>query len=616
MEYRGYDSAGVAVLSLLADAAGAAASDSAASSSAASSISVVKRVGKVKNLESALQGITLAGTMGIGHTRWSTHGAPNDVNSHPHSSADNEVVVVHNGVIENHATIRRMLEAKGYVFVSETDTEVLAHLVHDTRHQHPELAPEDAVRKALTLITGAFGVVFMFADQPDLLVGARRGSPLILGVKDGEYLLASDASAIVEHTKHVVYLEEDTLVAVRRGGYHVSHITEKDEHGHPVIHDPEVVELELSLEKIEKGGHKHFMIKEILEQPEVLSNAMRGRIADDGTVHLGGLRPHMARIAAASRIIICACGTSLHAGMVAEYLIESMCRVPVEVEYASEFRYRTPVIREDDVVVAISQSGETADTLAAIQLAKSRKALCIGFVNVVGSTIARETDAGVYLHVGPEIGVASTKAFTGQVVALSMFALALAAEKGTLPEDELKSRGLALKSIPDLVSRALALASGVRDLSCHFRFAHSFLYLGRGYNYPVALEGALKLKEISYIHAEGLAAAEMKHGPIALIDESMPVVIMAPKTDPTYDKIVSNLQEVAARKGCLIVLTDEGNDDFDKVAEFVINVPECPEWLAPVVYVIPLQLLSYYVAALRKCGIDQPRNLAKSVTVE
>lgn len=478
------------------------------------------------------------------------------------------------------------------------------------------MEPVEAVRKALLLVTGAFGVVFMFADRPDLLVGARRGSPLIMGVSDGEYLLASDASAIVEHTKQVVYLEEDTMVAITRAGYEVSHITELGADGKPAARDPEVEELELSLEKIEKGGHKHFMIKEILEQPEVLANAMRGRILDDGTVHLGGLQPFWGRIGSAARIIICACGTSLHAGMVAEYLIESMCRVPVEVEYASEFRYRTPIISDKDVVVAISQSGETADTLAAIRLAKEAGALCIGFVNTVGSSIARETDAGVYLHVGPEIGVASTKAFTGQVVVLSMFALALAAQRGTLPEEELKARGLALRGSTELVRRALDSLEFVRDMAKSFRFATSFLYLGRGYNYPVALEGALKLKEISYIHAEGYAAAEMKHGPIALIDAHMPVVIMAPKTDPTYDKIRANMEEVAARDGCLIVITDEGNDDFDTRAEYVLKVPPSPEWLAPLIYSIPLQLLSYYIAALRKCTIDQPRNLAKAVTVE
>ena len=500
--------------------------------------------------------------------------------------------------------------------MSQTDTEVLAHLVQATRRENPALAPADAVRKALTLVNGAFGVVFLFSDQPDLIVGARRGSPLILGVGDGEYLLASDASAIVEHTKHVVYLEEDTLVTVTGAGYEISHITELGPDGLPAPHDPVVVELELSLEKIEKGGHKHFMIKEILEQPEVLANAMRGRILDDGSVHLGGIKPHLARIATARRIIICACGTSLHAGMVAEYLIESMCRVPVEVEYASEFRYRTPIIRADDVVIAISQSGETADTLAAVNLAKEAGALCLGFVNVVGSTIARTTDAGVYLHVGPEIGVASTKAFTGQVVVLAMFALALAAERGTLPAEELASRGLALRSSVDLVARALGHAAMIKDMAKSFRFAHSFLYLGRGYNYPVALEGALKLKEISYIHAEGYAAAEMKHGPIALIDAFMPVVIMAPMTDPTYEKIKANMEEVAARDGCLVVVTDEGNDEFDDRAEYVIKVPECPEWLAPLVYSVPLQLLSYHIAALRKCPIDQPRNLAKSVTVE
>ncbi|KAA0168098.1 hypothetical protein FNF31_00597 [Cafeteria roenbergensis] len=621
MEYRGYDSAGIAVLSQLADAAGsgsegAAAAASAAAPGTAHPVKVVKRAGKVARLAAAVEAAGIEGSLGIGHTRWSTHGPPNDSNSHPHCSASCEVSVVHNGVLENYGSLKKMLQAKGYTFSSDTDTEVLAHLVFDTRKEHPALAPEEAVRKALTLVTGAFGVVFLFSDQPDLLVGARRGSPLILGVGEGEYLLASDASAIVEHTKHVVYLEEDTLVTVRRGGYSISHITETGADGKPLPHDPEVVELELSLEKIEKGGHPHFMIKEIMEQPEVLANAMRGRILDDGSIHLGGIKPLLPRIAKASRIIICACGTSLHAGMVAEYLIESMCRVPVEVEYASEFRYRTPIIKEDDVVIAISQSGETADTLAAVKLAKEAGALCLGFVNVVGSSIARQTDAGVYLHVGPEIGVASTKAFTGQVVVLSMFALALAAERGTLSKEELASRGLALRDSTKLIAGALANADKAYEMAKSFRFAHSFLYLGRGFNYPVALEGALKLKEISYIHAEGYAAAEMKHGPIALIDAFMPVVIMAPKTDPTYDKIKANMEEVAARDGCLIVVTDEGNDEFDSRAEHVLKVPESPEWIAPLVYSIPLQLLSYYIAAFRKCPIDQPRNLAKSVTVE
>ena len=498
--------------------------------------------------------------------------------------------------------------------MSETDTEVFAHLVADVRRKQPDASLEAVVRLALQHVEGAFGVCFLFSERPDVIIGARHGSPLLLGVGAGEFFLASDASAVVEHTKSIEYLKEREMVTVTTGGYTVSSL----DVALPLPRSPELVRVELSLEAIEKGGYKHFMLKEIMEQPRALRDAMRGRInADTGELHLGGLSGEpMARMARARRIIIAACGTSYHSALVGEYAIESLARVPVEVEYASEFRYRKPILFPEDVLVVVSQSGETADTLAAVREAKAAGVLTIGIVNTVGSTIARETDAGCYLHVGPEIGVASTKAFTGQVVLLSMLALALARARGVMGEAEAAARAKALARVPDLIAGMLpALGASVVDLARSYRFATSFLYLGRGFNFPVALEGALKLKEISYIHAEGYAAAEMKHGPIALIDKHMPVVLIAPKSDPVYDKIRSNLEEILARGGCVIAITEEGNSDLDAKCEAVLKVPAVEDWLAPLLTVVPLQLLAYHIADFRKCDVDQPRNLAKSVTV-
>ncbi|WP_397547159.1 glutamine--fructose-6-phosphate transaminase (isomerizing) [Rhodothermus marinus] len=588
LEYRGYDSAGLAVVG-------------------DGGLQVYKQKGKVDELAAALRERLPEGTLGIGHTRWATHGEPNDVNAHPHVSSDGDFALVHNGIIENYAALRKRLQQKGYVFRSETDTEALVHLIDDVRRATGLPLPE-AVRQALTQVVGTYGLAIVSASDPDLLIAARKGSPLILGIGEGEYFLASDAAPIVEHTRQVVYLNDGEVVIVRRSGYEVRTIDN-------VLLEKEVHELEWDLEQIEKGGYPHFMLKEIMEQPEALENCLRGRLdLQHNTVKLGGLIDVMDRIRAADRIIICACGTSWHAGLVGEYLIEEFARIPVEVEYASEFRYRNPVLRPSDVVIAISQSGETADTLAAVREAKRQGVLTLGICNVVGSTIARETDAGVYLHVGPEIGVASTKAFTAQVAVLTMLALKLA-EGRTLSEAEMAQALRALAEIPDKVRQVLTLDEEIRRIAHVYRYASNFLYLGRGYNFPVALEGALKLKEISYIHAEGYPAAEMKHGPIALIDRFMPVVFIAMK-DRTYDKVVSNIEEVVARQGSVIAITDEGNGELDQLCEYVIRIPPAPDFLTPLLTVIPLQLLAYHIAVMRGCNVDQPRNLAKSVTVE
>lgn len=606
MEYRGYDSAGVGI------SQGGENKDGDESKSS-SVIKVVKKLGKVANLTAACKGTDVAGTLGIGHTRWATHGEPSDRNSHPHSSMDGSVVVVHNGIIENFASLRETLARKGITFTSDTDTELIAHVIADVRKDTPADVPLiDIVRQSLMQLEGTFGLAIVFADQPDLLIGARKGSPLILGVGEGEYLLASDASAIVEHTRQVVYLNDGEMVSVTRAGYEVSPIVGK------LKRLASIHTLEMSLGEIEKGGFKHFMLKEIMEQPTVLENAMRGRVnTSTNSIRLGGLEDKMEELTNAKRLIICACGTSFHAGLVGEYLIESLARIPVEVEYASEFRYRDPILRGgEDVVVVISQSGETADTLAAVNKAKEEGCLAIGLVNAVGSTIARETDAGVYLHVGPEIGVASTKAFTGQVLVLAMMAIQLGRARGLISDEKMAKYVSDLVKIPDQIRTVLSQGDAILDLCRAFRFASGFLYLGRGYNFPVALEGALKLKEISYIHAEGYAAAEMKHGPIALIDKFMPVVVIAPHSDSTYLKIKSNIEEVLARGGCVIAVTEEGNDDLNEKCEAVLKVPVTSEFLSPLLTVVPLQLMSYYIADLRKCHVDQPRNLAKSVTVE
>jgi len=589
LEYRGYDSAGIATV----DEHG---------------LHLNKQEGKVDDLRNSLNGSPLTGTTGIGHTRWATHGAPNDVNAHPHLSTDGGFALVHNGIVENHAAIKKQLKEKGYTFQSETDTEVLVYLIEDVQRETGLALPE-AVRQALTQVVGAYGIALVSRGDSNLLIAARNGSPLILGVGDGEYFVGSDAAPLVEHTRQVVYLEDGEMATVRGGGYEVRTIENE-----PL--KKEVHELEWSLDEIEKGGYDHFMLKEIMEQPDALEDAMRGRVRpQDNQIKLGGLHDHWDELRNADRVIIAACGTSWHAALVGEYLIESAARVPVEVEYASEFRYRDPVLREGDVVLVISQSGETADTLAAVREAHSQGVPCFGVCNVVGSTIARETDAGVYLHAGPEIGVASTKAFTAQVTVLSMIALKLSKGR-TLSRAELADNIRALAAVPDKVRRVLDASNGILESMAHtYRYASNFLYLGRGYNFPVALEGALKLKEISYIHAEGYPAAEMKHGPIALIDRSMPVVFIAMK-DSTYDKVLSNIEEVAAREGSVIAITDDKDEELEELCEAVVEIPQTKEFLSPLLTVIPLQLLSYHIAVLRGCHVDQPRNLAKSVTVE
>lgn len=588
LEYRGYDSAGVAIVN--------------------GSLDVRKKQGKVAELAGLLDSNPINGNLGVGHTRWATHGAPSDLNAHPHTSRNSRFALVHNGIIENYGSLRERLSKVGHVFSSETDTEVLVHLI-DEIQQGTDLPLDEAVRQALTQVVGTYGIVVVSENEPDQLIAARKGSPLLLGIGEDEYFIASDASPLIEHTRQVVYLNDGEMVVVRRDGYEVRTIE-----GMPL--HKEVYELEWSLEEIEKGGYEHFMLKEIMEQPEALTNCMRGRVrVDENLIRLGGLKEVMDQLVHAERIIIAACGTSWHSGLVGEYLIERLARVPVEVEYASEFRYRNPILNEGDVVLVISQSGETADTLAAVREAKSAGVLTIGICNAVGSTIARETDAGVYLHAGPEIGVASTKAFTAQVLVLTMIALMIGRERGRIDDETMNRHLRALMAIPDQIQTILDQDETIRKIAHSYRLASNFLYLGRGVNYPVALEGALKLKEISYIHAEGYPAAEMKHGPIALIDQFMPIVFIAMR-DEIYDKVVSNIEEVVARKGSVLAITDEGNGDLDRLCEHVIHVPRTEPGLDALLTVIPLQLLSYHIAVMRGCDVDQPRNLAKSVTVE
>ena len=589
LEYRGYDSAGVAILN--------------------GSLQVRKKEGKVDELAKLLDGRPVEGTVGMGHTRWATHGAPCDLNSHPHTSGDGRFAIVHNGIIENYAAIKKQLVGQGYTFESDTDTEVLAKFIEQVQKE-ADLAFPEAVRQALTRVEGAYGIVALSLDEPDLLVVARNGSPLLLGVGEGEHFIGSDASPFIEFTKQVVYLSDGEMAIVRADGHEVFEID-----GAPV--SKEVHQLDWDLEEIAKGGYEHFMLKEIMEQPESVANAMRGRVRPgEGRIKLGGLDDVLPQLTAAERIVICACGTSWHAGLVGEYLIERLARVNVEVEYASEFRYRNPVLDPDrDVVIVISQSGETADTLAAVRQAQAAGVLAIGLVNAVGSTIARETDAGVYLHAGPEIGVASTKAFTAQVAVLAQIALLLGHERGTLTDEALQEHTEALAKIPGQIQTVLDDDDLIQRMARDYRYASNFLYLGRGVNFPVALEGALKLKEISYIHAEGYPAAEMKHGPIALIDQFMPVVFIATR-EATYDKVVSNIEEVAARGGTVIAITDAGNDGLGELAEYVVQVPKTLDAFEPLLTVVPLQLLSYHIAVMRGCNVDQPRNLAKSVTVE
>ena len=588
LEYRGYDSAGIALLN--------------------GGLNVYKKKGKVSELEQYLKGKNLNSTIGIGHTRWATHGEPNDANAHPHYSSTRKLAIIHNGIIENYSSLKQELLNKGHKFHSDTDTEVFIHFIEDIK-ENEKCSLDEAVRLALTKVIGAYAIVIMSLEDPDLLVAARKGSPLVVGVGKGEYFLASDATPIIEYTNEVVYLNDQEIAVVNDGK-----LTIKNTANLPLT--PYIQTVDLELEAIEKGGYDHFMLKEIFEQPRSISDCMRGRLNSEfARLVLGGLREYLNKLVHADRILIVACGTSWHAGLVAEYFFEEFCRIPVEVEYASEFRYRNPVIREGDVVIAISQSGETADTLAAIELAKSKGAIIFGVCNVVGSSIPRATHAGAYTHAGPEIGVASTKAFTAQLTVLNMIALIVAQKKGTITEQKLHELLVEMENLPSKVERALKLNDQIKEIAETFKDAHNFLYLGRGYNFPVALEGALKLKEISYIHAEGYPAAEMKHGPIALIDEEMPVVFIA-TNDSSYEKIVSNIQEVKARKGRVISVVTEGDKLIPKMSEFVVEVPAVHEALMPLVSVIPLQLLSYHIAVMRGCNVDQPRNLAKSVTVE
>ncbi|MFD2199994.1 glutamine--fructose-6-phosphate transaminase (isomerizing) [Shivajiella indica] len=590
LEYRGYDSAGIALLN-------------------SEGLSVYKKKGKVSELESHLNGFTnLHSTIGIGHTRWATHGEPNDINAHPHYSSSEKFAMIHNGIIENYDVLKKDLMNKGYQFHSETDSEVFIKFIEDV-YVNNHCSLEEAVRLALHKVVGAYAIVIMNKEEPDTLIAARKGSPLVIGVGKDEYFLASDATPIIEYTNQVVYLDDYEIAVIRDNKLQIKTIEN-------VETNPYINQLEMELEAIEKGGYEHFMLKEINEQPRSIADCMRGRLdAKNGRLVLGGLRDYMNKFQNADRIIITACGTSWHAGLVAEYLFEEFARIPVEVEYASEFRYRNPVINEKDFVIAISQSGETADTLAAIELAKSKGATIFGVCNVVGSSIPRATHAGSYTHAGPEIGVASTKAFTAQISVLTMMALKLGYQRGTLSESRYMQLLSELETIPSKVERALKLNDKVKAIAEEYKDARNFLYLGRGYNFPVALEGALKLKEISYIHAEGYPAAEMKHGPIALIDEEMPVVFIATK-DSSYEKVVSNIQEVKARKGKIIAVVTEGDTTVKHMADHVIEIPETEEAFVPLVAVVPLQQLSYHIAVMRGCNVDQPRNLAKSVTVE
>ena len=588
LEYRGYDSAGIALLN--------------------GTLAVHKKKGKVSDLEAYLQGMDLTSTIGMGHTRWATHGEPSDRNAHPHYSSTETLAIIHNGIIENYNSLKLELIRKGHTFLSDTDTEVFIHFVEDIK-RNEGCSLEEAVRLALTRVVGAYAIVIMSLDEPDLLIAARKGSPLVIGVGKDEFFLASDATPIIEYTNEVVYLNDQEIAIIKEGKLRI-----KNTANLPLT--PYIETIDLELEAIEKGGFEHFMLKEIFEQPRSISDCMRGRLnAQTGRLVLGGLSEYLNKLVKADRIIIIACGTSWHAGLVAEYFFEEFCRIPVEVEYASEFRYRNPVIREGDVVIAISQSGETADTLAAIELAKSKGAIIFGVCNVVGSSIPRSTHAGAYTHAGPEIGVASTKAFTAQLTVLSMIALTIAQKNGTVSKQNLHSLLVEMENIPSKVEKALLLNDQIEKIAHLFKDARNFIYLGRGYNFPVALEGALKLKEISYIHAEGYPAAEMKHGPIALIDDEMPVVFIATK-DSSYEKVVSNIQEVKARKGRVISIITEGDEQIPKMSDFCIEVPAVHEAFMPLVSVVPLQLLSYHIAVLRGCNVDQPRNLAKSVTVE
>jgi len=590
LEYRGYDSAGVAMIDN-------------------GELNVYKCKGKVVDLHNFIGDNNKGGTIGIGHTRWATHGVPNDVNAHPHYSASKSMVMIHNGIIENYGPLKEELKKRGHIFLSDTDTEVLIHLIEDIKEKE-DVRLGEAVRIALNQVVGAYAIVILSKENPDELFAAKKGSPMVIGIGEDEFYIASDATPIVEYTKNVVYLEDEEIAFIERGKeLKIKTIKNK-------VKTPYVQELELKLEALEKGGYDHFMLKEIYEQPRSIKDSMRGRLSSEkGVVNLGGIAEYEQKFLNAKRIIIIACGTSWHAGLVAEYLFEDLARIPVEVEYASEFRYRNPIVYEDDVVIAISQSGETADTLAAIELAKSKGATIIGVCNVVGSSIARATHAGSYTHAGPEIGVASTKAFTAQVTVLTLMALRIAYLKGNISNSRFHTLISELEAVPAKIERVLQTNDKIKYIAEIYKNVSNALYLGRGYSFPVALEGALKLKEISYIHAEGYPAAEMKHGPIALIDEEMPVFVIATK-GTSYEKVVSNIQEVKARKGKIIAIVTEGDTQVKEMADYTIEIPETDEILVPLVSVVPLQLLSYHIAVMRDCNVDQPRNLAKSVTVE
>lgn len=591
LEYRGYDSAGIALLN--------------------GQLNVYKQKGKVQDLLEEAKGKDISGTTGMGHTRWATHGEPNQVNAHPHVSQSGNIAVIHNGIIENFATLKEALVKNGHTFKSDTDTEVLIHLIEDIQ-EHEKVDLFEAVRLALNEVVGAYAIVIISKDDPGTIIGARKGSPLVIGVgKDKkEFFMASDATPIVEYTRDVIYLDENEIAEIKDNELTIKTIDN-------VVKTPYIQKLEVTLDAIEKGGYEHFMLKEIYEQPKSIYDSMRGRFhQNDLTFAMRSLREYESKIKNLKRIIIVGCGTSWHAGLVAEYIIEEFARLPVEVEYASEFRYRDPIITEDDLVIAISQSGETADTLAALELAKEKGATIYGICNVVGSSIPRLTHAGAYTHAGPEIGVASTKAFTAQVTVLTLIALGIADIRGKIKQDRLRQIFAELEALPGKVEQVLkSCEEKVKEVANRYKDVDHFLYLGRGVNFPVALEGALKLKEISYIHAEGYPAAEMKHGPIALIDENMPVVVIAPNRG-YYEKVFSNIQEVKARKGNIISIVTEGDEKVSAISDYSIEIPDTEDCLVPILATIPLQLLSYHIALLRGCNVDQPRNLAKSVTVE
>lgn len=590
LEYRGYDSAGVALLT------------------AEKNLNIYKKSGKVSDLENETSGKDTHASTGMGHTRWATHGAPNDRNAHPHLSQNGEFAIIHNGIIENYASLKKALQERGHEFKSDTDTEVLVHLIEEV-HSKNQVSLEEAVRMSLTQVVGAYAIVILSKSNPNYLIGARKGSPMVVGVGENEHFIASDATPIVEYTRNVVYLNDGEIVIIDNNKLTVKTIDN-------TVKTPYIQELEINLESIEKGGFEHFMLKEIYEQPRSILDSFRGRThINEGNIAMAGVDLFEDKLKNIKRILIVGCGTSWHAGLVGEYLFEDFARIPVEVEYASEFRYRNPVIDESDFVIAISQSGETADTLAALELAKSKGATIFGICNVVGSSIPRFTDAGAYTHAGPEIGVASTKAFTAQVTALLLMSLSVAQKRGTISTQRLRELLIELETIPSKVEEALKLDDSIKVIAEEFKDSRNALYLGRGYGFPIALEGALKLKEISYIHAEGYPAAEMKHGPIALIDEEMPVVVIATQHS-NYEKVISNIQEVRARKGKVIAIATEGDEHIQQQADHVIYIPHCEEAMLPLVASVPLQLLSYHIAVLRGCNVDQPRNLAKSVTVE